>query len=106
MPRGNVKSYGKNLLLKAGDRSQAMMLSKYKPQSEGDIKNITPHKYFNTIKGIIFSSDLCEFDEPEIRALCPETVYEVKKLGGVNDAILLFFNCPLPLDIRIDHSKN
>ena len=101
---GNVKSYGKNLLLKAGDRSQAMM-SKFKPQSGGDVKNITPHKYSNAIKGIIFSSDLCNFEEPEILALCPETVYEVKKLGGVNDAILLFFNCPLPLDIRIDHSR-
>ena len=102
---GNVKNYGKNLLIKAGDRSQAMMLSKFKPQSGGDIQSITPHKYFNTVKGIIFSSDLCEFDEPEILALCPETVYEVKKLGGVNDVILLFFNCPLPHDIRIDHTR-
>ena len=50
------------------------MMSKFKPQSGGDIKNITPHKYFNTIKGIIFSSDLCEFEEPEILALCPKTV--------------------------------
>ena len=96
---GNVKTHGKNLLLKAGDRSQAMMLFKFKPQSGVDIKNITPHKYFNTFKGVSFSSDLCEFEEPEILALCPETVYEVKKLGGFNDAILLFFNCPLPLDI-------
>ena len=81
------------------------MLSKFKPQSGGDIKNITPHKYSNTVKGIIFSSDLCEFEEPEILALCSETVYEVKKLGGINDAILLFFNCPLPFDIQIDHSR-
>ena len=34
----------------------------------------------------------------------------MKELGGVkfndaNHAILLFFNCPLPLDIRIDHSR-
>ena len=29
----------------------------------------------------------------------------MKKLGGVNDAILLFFTCPLPLDIGLDHSK-
>ena len=29
----------------------------------------------------------------------------MKKLGGINDAILLFFNCPLPLDIRINHSR-
>ena len=50
----NGKSYGKNLLLKAGDRSPAMMLSKFKSQSGGDIKNITPHKYFNIFKGIIF----------------------------------------------------
>ena len=48
---------------------------------------------------------MCEFEETEILALCPETVYEVKKLVGVNDAILLFFNCPLPLDIRIYHSR-
>ena len=34
---GNVKSYGKNLLLKASDRSQAMM-SKFKPQSGGTLK--------------------------------------------------------------------
>ena len=95
---GNVKTYGKNLLLKAGDSSQVMM-SKFKPQSGRDIKNITPHKYSNTVKGIIFSSDLCEFEELEILALCPETVYAVKKLGGINDAILLFLNCPLPLDI-------
>ena len=29
----------------------------------------------------------------------------MKKLGGVNDAILLLFNCPLPLDIWVDHSR-
>ena len=50
------------------------MFSKFKPQSGGDIKNIIPHKYFNIVKGIMFSSDLCEFVEPEILALCPETV--------------------------------
>ena len=49
-------------------------MSKFKPQSGRDIENITPYKYFNTIKGIIFSSDLCKFEEPEILALCPETV--------------------------------
>ena len=68
-----------------------MMLSKFKPQSGGHIKNITPHKYFNTVKGIIFSSDLCEFEEPEILALCPESVYEMKKLG----VLMKLFCCSL-----------
>ena len=96
IPFENMKRYGKNILIKAGNESQAVLLNTFKPPQSGNIKSITPHRSFNTLKGIIYSRDLYEFSEEEILNRCPPTVYNVKKLRGNNNTILLFFsrNCP------------
>ena len=70
----NLKKYGRNLLIKAGDETQAMMLSEFRPHPQGNIKWVTPHKTFNAIKGIIFDKDLYKYTEAEILDICPETI--------------------------------
>ena len=101
----NLKNYGKNLLIKAGNKTQAGMLSTYKPPENGNIERVTPHKTFNSIKGVIFSRDLYVFSELELLQLCPANVCKVEKLPGQNHAILLHFSGPLPYDIWIEHCR-
>ena len=68
------------------------------------VANISPHKSFNTSKGVIYCRDLYEFTEEEILNRCPEQVLNVKKLKGINNAILLRFHSSfLPDYINISH---
>ena len=101
----NLKKYGRNLLIQAGDETQAMMLSEFRPHPQGNIKRVTPHKTFNVVRGIIFDRDLYKYTETEILDICPETIYKVQKMRNSNDAIILYFSCPLPYDIRIEHIR-
>ena len=106
IPRGNLKKYGRSLLIKAGNPTQAALLSNYKPSPEGNIKSISPHKSFNTFRGIVYSRDLFDYEEWEILELCPPSVYRVQKLKGDNNAILLTFTSNfIPDTIFIDHSR-
>ena len=66
IPHGNMKRYGKNILIKAGNLTQASMLSNFKPSTSGNIQSITPHRTFSTLKGVIFLKDLYDFSEEEI----------------------------------------
>ena len=106
IPRGNLKKYGRSLLIKAGNPTQAALLSNYKPSAEGNIKTITPHKSFNTFRGIIYSRDLFDYEDWEILEKCPPSVYRAQKLKGDNNAILLTFTSNfIPDMIFIDHSR-
>ena len=106
LPFDNLKRYGKNILIKASDETQAELLSKFKAPSTGNIKSITPHKSFNTPKGVIYSKDLACFSEEEILEMCPHNVYQVRKLRGANSAILLTFSSTfLPDYITFDHLR-
>ena len=106
IPRGNLKRYGRSLLIKAGNPTQAALLSNYKPSPEGNIKTISPHKSFNSFKGIVYSRDLCDFENWEILEKCPPFVYSAQKLKGDNNAILLTFTSNfIPDMIHIDHSR-
>ena len=106
IPRGNLKKYGRSLLIKAGNPTQAALLSHYKPSPEGNIKSISPHKSFNTVRGIVYSRDLFDYEDWEILELCPPSVYRVQKLKGDNNAILLTFTSNfIPDMIYIDHSR-
>ena len=106
IPRGNLKRYGKSILIKAGNLTQASLLSNFKPSPEGNIKSVSPHKSFNSFKGIIYSKDLFDFDDWEILEKCPSNVYKVQKLKGDNNAILLTFSSEyIPDSIYIDHSR-
>ena len=105
IPIGNFKRYGKSVLIKAGNESQAILLSRYQSPQNGNIKNISPHRSFNTMMGVVYSKDLHYFDEQEILQRCPQTVCRVKKLGG-NAAILLTFSCNyLPDYILVGHER-
>ena len=106
IPPENLKRYGRNILVKAGNDTQVMLLSNFKPPESGNIKSVTPHNSFNTLKGIIYSSDLYDFSEQEILERCPSYVYQVKKLNGINNSILLTFTSRfLPEYISFNHVR-
>ena len=63
IPFKNLKRYGKNILIKAGNATQATLLTHFKPSENGNVLTITPHKTFNTLKGVVFSRDLYDFSE-------------------------------------------
>ena len=106
IPQGNMKRYGKKILIKAGNETQASMLSNFSPPKEGNIKVISPHAFFNTSRGVVYSKDLYELDEDDILKRCPEDVIQIRKLKGTNYAILLTFSKTfLPEFIMINHSR-
>ena len=106
IPKGNLKRFGKGLLVKANSDIQANMLTKFSPSEEGNVQSVTPHRTFNTPRGVIYNRDLYEFSEEEILNLCPPSVFQVKKLNGVNNAILLTFSSTyIPHFIDIEHSR-
>ena len=89
IPEENLKRYGRNILIKAGNDTQAILLSHFKAPESSNIESIKPHKTFNTIRGVIYSKELHEFSEDEIKERCPTSVYQVRKMKG--NAILLTF---------------
>ena len=106
IPKHNMKNYGKNLLIKAQHRTQANLLMKFQSSAEEHIAYISPHRTFNSCRGVIYSRDLYDFSEEEILSLCPETVYKAKKLRGKNNCILLNFNCSFVPDfVDIMHTR-
>lgn len=101
-PRENVRRYGKGLLIKARDLTQAKMLHHFQGNQECIFDSIRPHKTFNYSRGIVFNYDLCEFTEEEIYAMCPPTVQKVWKVKGKGNMIVLtFFGTSLPDYIHI-----
>ena len=55
IPENNLKRYGRNLLVRAVDKSQAKMLLSYHPDVNGTISSVTPHKSFNTARGVVYT---------------------------------------------------
>ena len=74
IPYENLKRYGRNILIKANDETQAELLTRYKTSTIGNVKSITPHRSFNTPKGVIYSKDLSVFSEEEILGMFPPNV--------------------------------
>ena len=106
IPRGNLKRYGKSVLIKAGNKTQAVLLCNFKASDEGNIQSVSPHRSFNTSCGIIYSRDLSDFTEEEILDKCPSSVFKVKKLKGGNGAILLTFTTHfIPDYVDVEHSR-
>ena len=104
IPQENFKKYGKSLLIKAKNEVQAVMLLNLRPSQEDIIASVKPHSSFNHTRGVIYSAELCDFTEKEILDLCPENIYNVKKLKGKNNALVLSFSSKyLPDYISIRH---
>lgn len=105
IPIGNLKRYGKNLLIKAGNETQAVLLANFKPPESGNIESISSHRFFNTLKGVVYSKDLHVFKEEEILHRCPPCVSHVKKLGGDAAILLTFSSNYLPDTIIVGHER-
>ena len=106
IPKGNLKRYGKGILIKASNDVQMKMLTKFSPTEDGNISLVSPHCSFNSIKGVVYNRDLYEFEETDILNMCPKYVYKVRKLKGTQNAIELSFSCPsLPEFFYIDHAR-
>ena len=54
IPVGNIKRYGKNILVKAGNRTQATLLSNFCPTTNGNIAKVEEHRTFNINRGVIY----------------------------------------------------
>ena len=106
IPFENLKRYGKNILIKANGDTQAELLNRFKGSPSGNIKTITPHRTFNTLKGVIYSRELTAFSDEEILDMCPPNVCQVRKLRGTNNAVLLTFSTSfIPDYITFDHLR-
>ncbi|XP_068225259.1 uncharacterized protein [Palaemon carinicauda] len=104
IPQGNLTRYGRCLLIKAGNESQAVLLNNFKASSSDIIQRVSPHHSYNHARGIIYSRDLSEFSDEDILKRCPATVLKAKKLKGNNNAICLIFSSHHQPDyIKIRH---
>ena len=92
VPPTNMKKYGKGILIKSKNSLQGRLLSEYKPPQYSNIKSVSPHSFFNSVKGVVYSKDLFAFSEEEILHRSPPNVFQVKKLRGVNHAVLFTFS--------------
>ena len=98
----NLSRYGKNLLIRAEHKSQAKLLSNFTPEEDDIVTSVSPHRSFNTARGVVFNKDLYEYDEKEILERCPDEMLSIRKLKGKNGAIQLTFHSPyLPDYVRI-----
>lgn len=92
IPPNNLKKYGRSILIKAKNKIQAKLLQGFKPSQISNIGSVSSHRTFNSVKGIIYSKDIYELSEEEILYRSPPSVYQVTKLKGNNNVILLNFS--------------
>ena len=85
IPQENMKRYGRNILIRAGNNAQAMLLSRFKAPDKGNIKAVTPHKTFNTPRGIIYSQDLTSLR----KRFCNDVQQMFIRLGSLKAIIIL-----------------
>ncbi|KAK3878737.1 hypothetical protein Pcinc_016647 [Petrolisthes cinctipes] len=103
LPMGHIKKYGKGVLIRAKDLTQAMMLLNLHCPSDSMFESIIPHRTFNYSKGRIYNEDLYEFSEEDILAMCQDSVQRVTKMkGSKNMIILTFYGSHIPDRININ----
>ena len=92
LTEGNLKKYGKGVLIRANSYTQAKMLQNMPCLPDSMFESIKPHRTFNHCKGCVYNHDLYEFPEEEILNMCPDTVHRVRKIKGRANMILLVFH--------------
>lgn len=106
IPDGNLKKYGKGVLIKAKDTTQAKMLQHLPCPADSMFESVKAHHSFNFRKGCVYNHDLYEFPEEEIIAMCPNRVYKVVKMKGSSNMVLLtFYGTTLPEYVNIGPLK-
>ena len=102
IPRESIRKYGKGLLIKAKDLTQARMLLHFRCDPTCLFDSIRPHRTFNFSRGIVYNYDLFEFSEEEIYDMCPPTVQKIWKVKGKGNMIVLtFYGSCLPDYIHV-----
>ena len=101
IPEENIKRYGKGVLIKAKDFTQAKMLENLPCPADSMFETVKAHPTFNHSKGCVFNRDLYEFSEEQILLMCPSRVHKVVKLKGSANMILLLFHGCLPESIPV-----
>ena len=102
IPREDVRPYGKGVLIRAKDLTQAKMLLHSRCNPDCIFDSIRPHRTFNFCRGIVYNYDLYDFSEDEIYDMCPPTVQKVWKVKGKGNMIVLtFFGSCLPDYIQV-----
>ncbi|MPC91455.1 hypothetical protein E2C01_086493 [Portunus trituberculatus] len=91
IPEGNLKKYGKGVLMRANDITQARMLQHLPCPSDSVFEIVKAHPTFNYSKGCVYSQDLYVFPEEEILAMCPSSVQKVTKMRNSSNMVLLTF---------------
>ena len=77
IPRENVRRYGKGLLIRAKDLTQARILLHFRCGPDCMFDSVRLHLTFNYSRDIIFNYELGEFSEEEIYAMCRLMVQKV-----------------------------
>ena len=91
IPAENLKKFGKGVLIRAKDLTQAKMLLHFKCPEDSIFEAIKPHRTFNFSKGTIYNYDLYEFSEEDILSMCPKEVQKVTKMKGKGNMMVLTF---------------
>ncbi|MPD00981.1 hypothetical protein E2C01_096491 [Portunus trituberculatus] len=89
IPEG--KKYGKGVLVRAKDITQARMLQHLPCPSDSMFDTIKAHPTFNYGKGCVYSQDLYEFPDEEILTMCPSSVQKMTKMRNSSNMVLLTF---------------
>lgn len=91
--RTEIKRFSKNsVLIHAKSDNQSHMLCKMTLEPGSIIKSIKPHYAFSYAKGIIFDSDLHDFEDEEILEMCPTNVCKAYKAKGTKAMVVIHFN--------------
>ncbi|MPC78741.1 hypothetical protein E2C01_073238 [Portunus trituberculatus] len=102
IPEGNLKKYGKGVLVRAKDITQARMFQHLPCPTVSMFETVKAHPTFNYSKGCVYSRDIYEFPEEEILAMCPTSVQKVNKMKNSSNIVLLtFFGSTLPDRVNI-----
>ncbi|MPC51531.1 hypothetical protein E2C01_045380 [Portunus trituberculatus] len=91
IPEGNLKKYGKGVLVRAKDITQARMLQHLPCPTDSMFQTVKAHPTFNYSKGCVYRQDFYEFPEEEILAMCPSSVHKFISLGRARCELLY---CP------------
>ncbi|MPC88403.1 hypothetical protein E2C01_083305 [Portunus trituberculatus] len=69
IPEGNLKKYGKGVLVRSKNITQARMLQHLPCPTDSMFETVKAHPSFNYSKGCVYSKDLYKFPEEEILAI-------------------------------------
>ena len=101
-----IKQFGRGVLIKVEDDLQREILLQMAAQrNENETPfSVTPHRSFNSTKGVIHDNEFRDMDEQEIWQLCPDEVMNISKLGKEGNLIVAEFNTEiLPSQIKIGY---